>query len=272
MWVGNSDFSPIQDVFAADGPTFIWHDYMAEVAARNELPVFDFRRPDGIAEVEIDAMSGLLPGEFTATTVTELVRTDVQPTQDDTLHRELAIEAESGRIWQEGCGDFETAEPSASPDPEAAPEPDLQVYLDLVGWEEHHPDWDESNSAWIELWIGREEELNSTLRVPFPGPIDAPLAPVEECTPGEFPTSTPSPSPTPTPQPTPIPTASPTPTAEPHPRADADADAGALELGRPSLRRRLRPFAHSEPIGRADARRGRRAPRAVARRSRCRGR
>ncbi len=33
---------PIQDVFAADGPTFIWHDYMAEVAALNELPVHDF--------------------------------------------------------------------------------------------------------------------------------------------------------------------------------------------------------------------------------------
>ncbi|HEX6474293.1 MAG TPA: transglycosylase domain-containing protein, partial [Candidatus Limnocylindria bacterium] len=31
VWVGNSDFSPIADVFAADGPTFIWHDYMAEV-------------------------------------------------------------------------------------------------------------------------------------------------------------------------------------------------------------------------------------------------
>ena len=214
VWVGNSDFSPIQDVFAADGPTFIWHDYMAEVAARNELPVFDFRRPDGIAEVEIDAMSGLLPGEFTETTVTELVRTDVQPNEDDTTHRELAIEAASGRIWQEGCGDFETADPTGTPDPDASPappEPDLRLFLDLDGWEDHHPDWDDSNREWLELWIGREEELNTTLRVPFPGPIDAPLAPLEECTPGEFPTSTPSPSPTPTPSPTPIPTPSPTP-------------------------------------------------------------
>ncbi len=150
VWVGNSDFSPIQDVFAADGPTFIWHDYMAEVAAINALPVYDFRRPDGIAEIEIDAMSGMLPGEFSDTTVTELVRSDVQPNDTDTTHRELAIEAESGRIWQEGCGDFETAEPSASPDPSAPPEPRLQVYLDLVGWEDHHPDWDAANSEWIE--------------------------------------------------------------------------------------------------------------------------
>ncbi|HEV2952409.1 MAG TPA: transglycosylase domain-containing protein, partial [Actinomycetota bacterium] len=139
VWVGNSDFSPIQDVFAADGPTFIWHDYMAELAAHNELPVYDFRRPDGVAEIEIDAMSGLLPGEFTETTVTEIVRTDVQPNETDTTHRELAIEAESGRIWQEGCGDFRTAAPSPSPDPDASPEPFLRVYLDYSGWEEDHP-------------------------------------------------------------------------------------------------------------------------------------
>jgi membrane peptidoglycan carboxypeptidase len=218
VWVGNSDFSPIQDVFAADGPTFIWHDYMAEVAANNELPVYDFRRPDGVAEVEIDAMSGLLPGEFTETTVTEIVRADVQPDEPDTVHRELAIEDETGKIWQEGCGDFRTP-PGASPDQSGAVEPLRRVFLDLAGWEDHHPAWDESNDEWLEFWNDREAELNTTLRVPFPGPLDAPLAPVEECTPGEIPTSTPSPSPTPTPAPTPTPgpTPTPAPTVTPQP-------------------------------------------------------
>ena len=54
VWVGNSDFSAIDSVFAADGPTFIWHDYMAEVTALNALPVRDFVRPDGITERTID--------------------------------------------------------------------------------------------------------------------------------------------------------------------------------------------------------------------------
>ena len=218
VWVGNSDFSAIQDVFAADGPTFIWHDYMAEVAALNELPIYDFRQPDGVTEVTIDAMSGLLPGEFTATTVTELVRSDRAPNQQDTTHRELRIEAETGKIWQDGCGDFETAAPSGSPDPSAEPpppEPEEQVYLDLVGWEDEHPAWEEANRVWIELWTGREAELNNNYRVPFPGPVDAPFAPTEECTPGEVPTSTPTPSPTPTPTPTPEPTPEPTPTPTP---------------------------------------------------------
>ncbi len=161
------------------------------------------------------------------------MREDVQPTDSDTTHRELAIEAESGKIWQEGCGDFEALPPSASPGPDESPpplEPDLRVFLELDGWESEHPSWDESNRAWLELWIGREEELNSTLRVPFPGPIDAPLAPLEECTPGEFPTSTPSPvadadpvsdadsrPPRPLVTPTPAPTPAPTPTPTPAP-------------------------------------------------------
>ena len=235
VWVGNSDFSAIEDVFAADGPTFIWHDYMAEVAAHNELPVYDFRRPDGVTEVTIDAMSGLLPGEHTSTTVVELVaHRRAAHRSPDTTHRELAIEAESGKIWQEGCGDFEALPPSASPDPVGVaataragppglPRPRrLGIRPSDLGRGEPR-----TGSS---CWSGREEELNGTLRVPFPGPIDAPLAPADECTPGEFPTSTPisvadarhrrrrrSPSPTPVLTPTPTPSVTPEPTPTPTP-------------------------------------------------------
>ena len=142
----------------------------------------------------------------------------MQPPSPDTTHRELAIEAESGKIWREGCGDFEALPQEGSPDPSASPpppEPDLQVFLDLEGWESDHPSWDEANHDWLDFWNDREDELNATLRVPFPGPLDAPLAPAAECTPGQFPTSTPSPSPSPTPSPTPSP--SPTPVLTPTP-------------------------------------------------------
>ena len=226
VWVGNSDFSAIEDVFAADGPTFIWHDYMAEVAALNDLPVHDFARPEGVAEVTVDAISGMLPGEHTETTMAELFRADRQPTERDTLHRELRIEAETGKIWQSGCGDFATVAPSGSPDSSDAPPPreaEEHVYLDLAGWEEDRPTWEDVNLAWIEEWTDRDSELNTTVRSPYPGPIDAPLAPTEECTPGEIPTSTPTPSPTqsptptPTPSPTPTPIPTPTPTSRPSP-------------------------------------------------------
>ncbi|MGZ8511926.1 MAG: hypothetical protein ACXWWL_00605, partial [Candidatus Limnocylindria bacterium] len=104
---------------------------------------------------------------------------------------------------------------------EPPPEPDEEVYIDLAGWEEHHPTWEEANLAWIEEWTGREDELNRSVRQPFPGPLDAPLAPTDDCVIGEVPTSSPtptaSPTPSPTPEETPTPTPSPSPTPEPTP-------------------------------------------------------
>jgi membrane peptidoglycan carboxypeptidase len=205
VWVGNSDFSAIKDVFAADGPTFIWHDYMAEVTAANALPMRDFPRPDDIVEVEVDALTGMLPGEFTTETVKEDFAAAHKPTQQDTLHRKLAIEAATGKIWQPGCGDpLESAVPGASPGSQG---PEEKVFLDLASYEGAHPTWEEANRAWIARYRGKESEVK---RSPSPA-FDAPFAPLETCTPGEIPTSTPSPSPSPTPSPTPLPTPSPTP-------------------------------------------------------------
>jgi membrane peptidoglycan carboxypeptidase len=202
VWVGNSNFDPIADVFAADGPTFIWHDYMAEVAAHNELPIRDFPRPEGIVELEVDQISGMLPGEHTIDTITEIFAENHRPQQEDTVHQRLRIEAETGKIWQEGCGDYVTRDASR---------PAERVYLVLGDVEDHHDTWDAANDAWIDRWRGREGQLN---RSPVP-PLDARMAPTEECTPGEVPTSTPSPSPSPTPSATPEP--SPTPVATPTP-------------------------------------------------------
>ena len=195
VWVGNSDNSAIADVFAADGPTFIWHDYMAEVTAAAELPLRDFPRPDGIVDVEVDAMSGLLPGPLTRSTVTEVFATSNQPQQPDALHERLQIEEESGKIWQEGCGDVrETGTANGG------------IYLNLVGWERDHETWERANRRWIDRWRGNEASLG---RSPA-ARLDARLAPTQRCTPGEFPTSTPTPSPSPTPSPTPEATVAPT--------------------------------------------------------------
>ncbi|MEP7040499.1 MAG: transglycosylase domain-containing protein [Chloroflexota bacterium] len=211
VWVGNSDFTDIKDVFAADGPTFIWHDYMAEVTAANELPVRDFPRPADIVSVEVDALTGMLPGEFTTRTVTEDFAAAHQPGERDSLHVRLMIEAATGKIWQPGCGDpLQSAAPGASPGEQA---PEEKVFLDLANYEGAHPTWEEANRAWIEKFRGRESAVR---RSPSPA-FDAPLAPTETCTPGEIPTSTPSPSPSPSPSPTPLP--SPTPSALPTPTA-----------------------------------------------------
>jgi membrane peptidoglycan carboxypeptidase len=210
VWVGNSDFSEIADVFAADGPTFIWHDYMSEVTSNLDLPMRDFPNPGGIVERQVDAISGMLPGEFTEHTVSEIFAESNQPTEQDTIHRSLRIEAETDKIWQEGCGDFETEPSSGS---SGTPQPRETVFLDLSDYEDSHPTWLHANRSWISQWRGHESSLG---RAPAP-PLDAPLAPAELCTPGEIPTSSPTPSatPSPVPTPTPLPTVVPTPTVPP---------------------------------------------------------
>ncbi len=222
VWVGNSDFSAIDSVFAADGPTFIWHDYMAEVTALNALPVRDFVRPDGITERTIDTMTGQAPGEFTKSTMAEVFSASGPGLATDDSHRELAIEATTGKIWQEGCGDFvpPTPGPSVAPVPTGEPEPTpppsvpgLRVFLDLLLWDASHPAWEASNKAWIDHNRGHETGIP---RSPLVG-LDSPLAPTETCTPGAVPTSTPTPIPTPTPAATPTPVETPTPTPEPSP-------------------------------------------------------
>ncbi len=223
VWVGNSDNSPIKGVFAADGPTFIWHDYMAEVAAKNKLPDNDFIRPDGIVEKKIDAISGMLPGPHTTRTVTEVFKSDDVPTQQDTTHVQLTIEAATGKIWQPGCGDQlgatpvpdASASPGVSPSASASPTaPASEVYLDLSKWNADQPTWVSANVKWIDKWRGRESKVP---RFPTPA-LDAPLAPTQLCTPGEVPTSTPTPSPTPSPSPTPEATVTPGPSVSPPPK------------------------------------------------------
>jgi membrane peptidoglycan carboxypeptidase len=220
VWVGNSDFSAIKSVFAADGPTFVWHDYMVEVAAHNKLAVRDFPRPDGVVEKQVDAMSGMLPGPHTKNTITEVFKADNVPNQDDTTHTTLSIEQATGKIWQTGCGDqagsSRSPSSSGSPAPSASPPPNAnptgKVWLSLGTWEESHKTWMTADKLWINRWRGHESGIP---RFPLI-PLDAPLAPAEKCTPGAVPTSTPTPTPSPTPSATPVVTPTPTPTPRPN--------------------------------------------------------
>ncbi len=176
VWVGNSDFSAIQDVFAADGPTFIWHDYMAEVAELNELPVRDFTRPDGRGRRRrstpsaacCPASSRRRPSPRWCAPTASRPR-PIRPTAS------CASRPSPARSGRRAVATSPPRRRRLSPDPSAEPppsEPLEELFLDLVGWEEERPPWEEANTAWIEEWTGREDELNATVRSPFPGPID----------------------------------------------------------------------------------------------------
>ena len=152
-------------------------------------------------------MSGLLPGDLTRTTVTEIFATSNQPQQQDTLHERLRIEDESGKIWQEGCGDQRETD---------VPARRGSSWTWSAGSATSRPG---SGPTGAGSSSGAGKRCSSVAaRRPR---LDARLAPTQTCTPGEFPTSTPTPSPSPTPSPTPeatvAPTLEPTPTPSPTP-------------------------------------------------------
>ena len=58
VWVGNSDNSPMRDVLGVAGAGQIWHEFMD--AALDGVPPTPFKQPQGMAEAEVCALSGML--------------------------------------------------------------------------------------------------------------------------------------------------------------------------------------------------------------------
>ncbi|HEY7737314.1 MAG TPA: transglycosylase domain-containing protein [Candidatus Limnocylindrales bacterium] len=116
-WNGNSDNSvvstPNNPVFSIDVTTFVWQGFMTE--ATRTWGINDFAMPGGIERVEVDALTGLLPGRRLRT-VEELFLTDKQPTE--------RVGAGGGQ-----CGDA--------------------VLLSQMSLEGAHADWLEADRAWI---------------------------------------------------------------------------------------------------------------------------
>jgi 1A family penicillin-binding protein len=94
VWVGNADNEPMRDVSGVSGAAPIWHDVM-ETALKGQ-PVHEFQRPDGLVEVEVCALSGLLPGPDCPHRVKELFLEGTEPTETCTVHQRIAIDRATG--------------------------------------------------------------------------------------------------------------------------------------------------------------------------------
>ena len=66
-----------------------------ELALKGQ-PVQSFRRPEGLVEVEVCALSGLLPGPDCPHRVKELFVKGTEPTQVCTMHQRIAIDRATG--------------------------------------------------------------------------------------------------------------------------------------------------------------------------------
>jgi hypothetical protein len=82
VWVGNADFTPMNNTSGVTGAAPIWHNFMEAALAGHATP---FSRPQGIIERQICAISGTEPSEFCPP---DQVRTELFDTRRPPLPRE----------------------------------------------------------------------------------------------------------------------------------------------------------------------------------------
>jgi membrane carboxypeptidase/penicillin-binding protein PbpC len=87
VWVGNADNEVMKNVSGATGAAPLWHDVM-EIAHRG-LPVHAFVRPEGMATVEVCAVSGKRPTEDCPHRVVETFIAGTEPTEHCDMHRRV---------------------------------------------------------------------------------------------------------------------------------------------------------------------------------------
>ncbi|MGQ9665904.1 MAG: penicillin-binding protein 1C [Anaerolineae bacterium] len=96
VWVGNADNSPMYGVSGVSGAGPIWHDVMMRI--HQGRPRQEFSRPDGLMQVEVCAVSGLLPNPDCPHRRREWFIEGTQPTQTCSLHQRFRIDRRTGRL------------------------------------------------------------------------------------------------------------------------------------------------------------------------------
>ncbi len=219
VWAGNSDRAPGHSVMSLEMAAPMWHAFMLDATAGT--PVADFKQPDGITHVKIDAYSGMLPGPFTPPdkVIDEVFVNGTEPTQVDTTKVPVDVDTVSNTLWTYDCPGIM----------------DTKGFLDLTMVDANNATWQKYDAIWIaraQQGVNKRGGPNNGATMyfyetgfwtPYGQTWGAPFAPTTYCTqntgtPPPTPSETPTPSPTPTPTATPIPTPTPTPTPAPTPR------------------------------------------------------
>ena len=96
VWTGNNDGTLLKknsDGVVVAAP--IWHDFMEQALAGT--PAEAFTVPQGITQVTVDSVSGLLPTDATPQTKTETFASFSVPTAYDNVHQKVAFDNTTGQ-------------------------------------------------------------------------------------------------------------------------------------------------------------------------------
>ena len=98
VWVGNADNTPMTDVPGSRGALPIWHAAMRIAHDRFAPDSVPFERPAGLVDVEIDPLSGLLPGPYSPAPISEVFIAGTEPFGSDDLHVPVSVHRPSGKL------------------------------------------------------------------------------------------------------------------------------------------------------------------------------
>ncbi len=131
VWTGNSDATPttVLSLSAAGG---LWQSYFTEIT--RDLPIAQFKAPEGLEQIVIDANTGELPGSCTTATISEYFLPGTAPTTSCTIFRNVTIDQATGLLWASGC-----AGPSVT-----------REFMDLSLLETEWPTWQAANIEWAD--------------------------------------------------------------------------------------------------------------------------
>jgi membrane carboxypeptidase/penicillin-binding protein PbpC len=108
VWVGNADYTPMENTTGLTGAAPIWAHFMEQA-----VPVVtggnmqDFNRPAGIVDRVVCKVSGTEPSEWCTDQMTEIFAADQLPlSRESDLWRKARIDTWSGLLASPACADF----------------------------------------------------------------------------------------------------------------------------------------------------------------------
>jgi membrane peptidoglycan carboxypeptidase len=121
VWVGNSNYEAMRNVTGLTGAAPIWHEIMRTILQGK--PDRPFRRPEGLVQVEVCDLSGLLPTPACPHTRLEWFIEGTEPTEYDTYYQQVWIDALTGQLATE-----------ATPPERRQPRTVLDLPLEAQNW------------------------------------------------------------------------------------------------------------------------------------------
>ncbi len=99
VWAGNADYKAMRKINGLTGAAPIWAEFMR--SALTGQPEHSFSRPPGLSQVEICALSGLLPSPDCPYQRKEWFIDGTQPTRTDTVYHRVTLDQATGLLADE---------------------------------------------------------------------------------------------------------------------------------------------------------------------------